>query len=279
MYGVPLLTVDNFAVWKYKMEFILKDKGLWSCVQPPPSSLSSSTSDSSPPSSSSASPIADSEKEQKALAQIALTVSEEMIAIVKSAKSAREAWSLICDQFEQKGISSQVSLKRQLFNSKFKEGSESTGMKSHINNIRSLALQLETIGASMPDQDLAVILLCSLPARFDAFVVQMDSRPAKEITFNFVCNRLLSEAERQSTKNQEGGYDTPIALAARRSGPRSRRPGEDSDSRPHCPWCNRDGHTEARCYDKRDGKPSVNGQQPVAAAVYHAPQQIDLFAF
>ena len=107
LYQVPLLTTTNFPTWKFKIEAILQDRGLWPCVVPVPLSA---TSTSVPPTA---------DQEQKALTQIRLTVSEEIIPLVRPCKTAREAWVAICDQFEQKGITSRVSLKRQLFNCKW----------------------------------------------------------------------------------------------------------------------------------------------------------------
>ena len=104
LYAIPQLTSTNFSTWKFKIEFVLKDRGLWPCVSSPPSSKSSSASSGPTP-----------DQEQKAIVQINLTMSEEMIPLVRPCKTARETWLAICDQFERKGMSSRVSLKRQLF--------------------------------------------------------------------------------------------------------------------------------------------------------------------
>ena len=252
LYNVPLLNSTNFPTWKFKMELVLKDRGLWSCVQPLSSpSLSAGTDSASTPSAPLPSELVP-EHEQKALAQICLTVSEEMIPLVRSCKTAREAWTTICEQFEQKGMANRVSLKRQLFNTKFVDGVGS--MQAHINSLRALALQLEIVGAPVSDEDLAVVLLCSLPSRFDPFVVLMEGRAPQDITFNSISSRLLGEAERQATQNQLGTLDYSTALtAAVRT--RSRGGGEEESLRPRCPWCGRRGHTESKCWDKEDGKP------------------------
>jgi hypothetical protein len=258
LYTVPQLTTANFPTWKFKIEFVLKDRGLWKYVEPTTSTSSQSSSTSSSDSQDSTFNL-----EQKALTQICLTVSEEIIPLVRPCKTAREAWTTICQQFEQKGMSSRVSLKRQLFNSKF---DESTSMQSHINLLRSMALQLEIVGAPVSDEDLAVVLLCSLPPRFDAFVVQMDGRPPQDITFNFVSSRLLAEFERQSTQNRDLTQHHPLAMTAT-SRTSSRKGGEAARDRPRCPWCNRRGHAEDMCWDKEDGKPRFDEKTSSAAAL------------
>lgn len=262
LYTVPLLTTTNFPTWKFKIEFVLRDRGLWKCVEP--IRPSSSESPSSTSSSSSPTTAANAELEQKALTQICLTVSEEIIPLVRPCKTAGEAWQTICDQFEQKGMSSRVSLKRQLFNSKF---NETNTMQSHVNSLRSLALQLEITGAPVSDEDLAVVLLCSLPSRFDAFVVQMDGRPTQDITFNFVSSRLLAEFERQSSQTRDSPLGASALITSSSSRTSSRRGGEVSRDRPRCHWCNRRGHSEDTCWDKEDGKPRFDTNRSHVAAL------------
>ena len=232
LYQVPQLTTTNFPTWKFKVESVLQDRGLWACIVPPV--YTSSKSSPSPPTA---------DQEQKALTQIRLTVSDEIIPLVRPCKTAKEAWEAICEQFEQKGITSRVSLKRQLFNSKW---NDNVPMQSHINSLRSLALQLETVGSPVSDEDLAVVLLCSLGPRFDSLVVQMEGRPASDITFNFVSGRLLAEYNRQLSNTADGEPFAPgqYALFARSHGGRPRRS--------FCTYCNRKGHTEATCWDKEE---------------------------
>jgi hypothetical protein len=263
-YNVPPLTSTNFPTWKFKMELVLKDRDLWSCVQPLPQSV---PFDPSPQSSPPSVPAIIPDKEQKALAQICLAVSEEIVPLVRPCKTAREAWAVICDQFEQKGMANRVSLKRQLFNRKYNEGES---MQSHINNIRSLALQLEIVGAPVSPEDLAIVLLCSLPPRFDAFVVQMEGKAPQDITFNTVSSRLLGEFERQVTQLQQLTSEPVYAHVAQTQRTRSRGAGEES-SRPRCSWCNRTGHTENKCWDKADGKPPFSPPEDAAPSAYRSP--------
>lgn len=233
LYQVPQLTTTNFPTWKFKVESVLQDRGLWPCVAPPISA--SSKSPPIPPTA---------EQEQKALTQIRLTVSEEIIPLVRPCKTAKEAWEAICEQFEQKGISSRVSLKRQLFNAKWVD---TVPMQTHINSLRSLALQLETVGSPVSDEDLAVVLLCSVGPRFDALVVQMEGLPPSDITFNFVSGRLLAELHRQN--NSVAAHPetlTPIAYAMLTAAKtRGQRP-----KRSFCTYCNRAGHVAETCWDK-----------------------------
>ena len=96
--------------------------------------------------------------------------------------------------FEQKGLSSQIFLRRKLINVKL---DESQSMQIHINKIREFADQLEAIGDPVRDRELAIIILSSLPEKFNALIISLEARPPDEITFDSVAIRLLAEEERQ----------------------------------------------------------------------------------
>ena len=255
LYNIPLLTMDNFPTWKFKVESVLQDRGLWSCVVPVSSSSSTPSAaptadqvkeakpSSTPPPTVTTAPTA--EQEQKALTQIRLTISDDLIPLVRPCKTAKEAWEAICDQFEHKGITSRVSLKRQLFNIKWVD---TVPMQAHINTIRALALQLETVGSAVSDEDLAVVLLCSLDHRFDALVVQMEGRPASDITFSFVSGRLLAERNRQVIQGPPTPVYTDTSAGASAFLARGR-----PARKMFCTYCNRTGHVEEKCWDKEDG--------------------------
>ena len=133
--------------------------------------------------------------DQDALSQIALTVSDGVVGHIRNAKSAREAWLKICSVFEQKGLSSQIFLRRKLINVKL---DESQSMQIHINKIREFADRLEAIGDPVRDRELAIIILSSLPEKFNALIISLEARPPDEITFDSVAIRLLAEEERQN---------------------------------------------------------------------------------
>lgn len=228
IYNVAPLTEKNFHAWKFRMQYILQDRGLWKCVEPLQSS-SKSPKASSPT----------EEEEQKAMSQIVLTLSDEVSHFVRRAgvTTARDTWTLLSKQFEQKGLSSRVFLRRKLLNIKYAEGES---MQAHLSRVSDLANQLESVGAGIKDDDLALIVLCSLPERFESFIVQMESRPIKEVTFDYVSGRLLAEASRQEESkesrmllnvvNSHSAYSVRVKSS--------------------CSHCGRPGHSIDTCYDK-----------------------------
>ena len=123
LFQVEKLTNTNFTCWKFRLQMVLKARKLWKYVD---GSVVGGDAKSQ-------------ELDQDAFSQIALTVSDGVVGHIRNAKSAREAWLKICSVFEQKGLSSQIFLRRKLINVKL---DESQSMQTHINKIRELAWQI-----------------------------------------------------------------------------------------------------------------------------------------
>src|ERR1700679_464190 len=119
LYTIDKLNSGNFSSWKYKMQMILIDRGLWdyvdgSLVFPPTNPLDEEASK--------AKQVEWKKKDNCAMAQIALSIANSEIVHVKGAKSSREAWTKICSVYEAKGLAAKIFLRRRFFTIKLREG-------------------------------------------------------------------------------------------------------------------------------------------------------------
>jgi gag-polypeptide of LTR copia-type len=236
LYAVEKLNQTNFLTWQFRQAYILRDRGLWKCIEPPPPSAKST-----PPTE---------KEEQSALTQIVLNVSDEVIPLLHTVKTAKEAWTAICNQYQQKGLSTRVHLRRKLITTTY--NSQGDSMSDHLNKIRELANQLRSLGCEVSDEELAIITLSSLPTQFEAFIVQMESRPIQEITFDFISGRLLAEDSRQRERQEDGSTTTPVALVGKAAGKPIAINRRHRRTTVTCIYCNRPGHTVEKCWDKED---------------------------
>lgn len=232
-YRVDKLTSGNFSVWKFRIQMVLKARKLWKYVENPCVGLDEK----------------EQEKEQEGLSQIALTVSDSVIGHIRHCKTAHDAWSKICSVFEQKGLASQIFLRRKLFNIKF---NEAESMQAHINKIREISDHLEAIGDPVKDRDLAIISLCTLPERYNSLIISLEARLPEDISFDVVTGRLLAEEERQK-ESSEPTPDGERAFYAGKNGTAARLRGQRSSKQ--CEFCKRTGHTVESCWDKH-GRPN-----------------------
>src|SRR3984957_14053646 len=242
LYAIDKLNSTNFSAWKFRMQMILIDRGLWEYVdgsQPAPV-LGADTNEAAQ-----AKLVEWKKKDNCAMAQIALTVGNTELVHVKGAKSSREAWLKLCSAFEAKGLASKVFLRRKFFSIQMPEG---ISMQAHINNVKELAEQLEAIGATLTDSDIAMTLLSSLPEEeYGSLVTALEARPSDELTTDFVIARLLAEEKRRQESFKAKVYSSAESAFIgnyNQGGSTNRR------STQKCGFCKRTNHTEEKCYRK-----------------------------
>ena len=68
-------------------------------------------------------------------------------------------------------------------------------MLEHINRMKSLAGQLEAVGAAVTEDDQAATLLCSLPDSYSNLIIALESR-VEDLTMDFFVARLLHEEQK-----------------------------------------------------------------------------------
>ena len=73
---------------------------------------------------------------------------------------------------------------------------ESDAMLEHINRMKSLAGQLESVGAAVTEDDQVATLLCSLPDSYCNLIIALESR-AEDLTMDFLVARLLHEEQKR----------------------------------------------------------------------------------
>ena len=265
LYSIEKLSGDNFSSWKFKLQMILMDRGLWEIVdgtEVAPSSVGSG-SDTKPQTY-----LDWKKRDNQALAQIALTVSNSELVHIRNAKSSCEAWLKVCSVYEAKGLAAKVYLRRRFFNVKLQDG---TTMQTHINHVRDLADQLFNIGAGVSDEDIAMTLLCSLPETYDYLIVALESRSSEELTSDFVSARLIAEEKRkeESINSNVGGVNANYANYPNSQGKPNngnafnhgngdvamfakgnKMYGKSSKPMIKCNHCSKKGHTEDKCYMK-----------------------------
>jgi cell division cycle protein 20 (cofactor of APC complex)/ATP-binding cassette subfamily B (MDR/TAP) protein 1 len=233
-------------------------------------------------------------RDNQALAQIALTVSNSELIHIRNAKSSHDAWKKICSVYEAKGLAAKVYLRRRFFNIKYIDNGNSS-LQSHINLVRDLADQLDAIGAGVSDEDIAMTLLCSLPESYDYLIVALESRSPTELTSDFVSARLISEEKRKNENtnvsvnanivgnighnvgninkhnsmigNVGSGNSDNIALYTNSygNGNNNNVKNHSKSSKPmiKCSYCNKKNHTEDKCYAKHGfpvGHPKSNNR-------------------
>ena len=91
---------------------------------------------------------------------------------IRNSKNAKEAWESLANHFEEKTLSSKISLRRQLYDAKL----ESSGdMVAHINHVKTIADRLEALDDTQSEKDLVYILMSSVPSEYRALITTLET--------------------------------------------------------------------------------------------------------
>ena len=225
----------NFHTWKFKMQMVLEERDLWEVtsgevkIEHCLTSLDQATF---------------KRKSRKALAIICLAMEDSQLPLVRSANGAQNAWSRLEGHFEKKSLANKLFLRRRFFTAMMEEGDD---VLQHINKLKTLAEQLDAVGAPVSEDDLVITLLGSLNDSYAFLITALESR-ADSLTWELVTSRVLHEDMKR--KEQGGGIDGAAhgqgqAFLTNDNG--QRKGGRPAQKASPCHYCGELGHWIAKC--------------------------------
>ena len=182
-------------------------------------------------------------KSRKALAIICFAMEDSQLPLVRSASGAYDVWSKLEGHFEKKSLANKLFLRRRFFTAKMEEGDD---VLEHINKIKTLAEQLDAVGAPVSEDDLVITLLASLSESYGFLITALESR-ADSLSWEFVTSRLMHEDLKRKEKGVEGAASGQgQAFVTQDTGRRAGRqaPAKTSSA---CHYCGEHGHWIAKC--------------------------------
>ena len=183
---------SNFHLWKFKMQMVLEERDLWDVVsgEVKPEHLTNPLDQATY-----------KRKSRKAMAMICLAMEDSQLPLVRSANGAHDAWSRLEGHFEKKSLANKLFLRRRFFTTMMDEGDD---VLQHINKIKTLAEQLDAVGAPVSEDDLVITLLASLSESYAFLITALESR-SDSLSWELVTSRLMHEDMKR--KEQGGGVD------------------------------------------------------------------------
>ncbi|WVZ54400.1 hypothetical protein U9M48_005204 [Paspalum notatum var. saurae] len=274
-YDIPLLDYDTrFSLWQVKMRAVLSQADLDDALDKLGNKDSKSWSDE------------ERRRDRKALSQIHLHLSNNILQEVLQEKTAAALWLKLESICMLKDLTSKMHLKMKLFLHKLQEGGS---VQNHLTVFKEIVSDLQAMEVKYEDEDLGLILLCSLPSSFanfrDTILYSRDT-----LTLNDVCEALQAKEKMKQMVSSDGSVSNGEALAARgRTEKKSNNGSRGKSSNGHhsrsksrgrgnkfCYYCKKDNHVIADCYklknEKRTGtyreknKSNDDGKASVAAS-------------
>ena len=181
----------NFHTWKFKMQMVLEERDLWEVasgevkLEHCTNAMDQSTY---------------KRKSRKVLAMICLAMEDSQLPLVRSSSGAHDAWSRLERHFEKRSLANKLFLRRRFFTTMMEEGDD---VLEHINKLKTLAKQLDAVGAPVSEDDLVITLLGSLSDSFQFLITALESR-ATTLTWELVTSRLLHEDMKRKEQGGDG---------------------------------------------------------------------------
>lgn len=186
-------------------------------------------------------------KDVKARNIIVQCLSDNVLETVKNKTTAREMYKHLCETYRKTGLVTQVELQRKLRCMKFERGN----LTEFLNEFERTVSELRSSGGTIPDEEVISQLLAAMPEKYQAITATIDvifAQNPRDITFQFVKNRLLQEETRHSETNRSS-MET-VAFATRRHF--NRKFGNNTNSRGNYSSARSGysgGHFRFRCYN------------------------------
>ncbi|CAD6202432.1 unnamed protein product [Miscanthus lutarioriparius] len=276
-YDIPQLDRDTrFALWQVKMRAVLTQAEVDDALDKFGNKDSKSWTDE------------EKRKDRKALTQIQLHLSNNILQDCLQENTAAALWRKLESLCMSKDLTSKMHLKMKLYTHKLQEGGS---VINHLSVFKEIVSNLQSMEVDYDDEDLALILLCSLPSSFsnfrDTLLYNHDT-----LTLDEVSEALHAKEKMKLMVSSEGSASKGEALSVRGRTDNKSNNGNRGKSSHHykgrsksrnkqgdkfCKYCKKDNHFIDECYklknkEKRTGtyreknKPSDEGNASVAAS-------------
>ena len=257
-YDIPLLNDDgnNFVVWKFRVQLVLKLRGLWGMVDgtyiKPDATVD--------PNGSANWACRDLET----LAQISFTLKDGPLTYVVGVKSSKECWERLSARYE--GTQNIAHLMEELFRTAL---SESKPLEPQVNNLVRVARTLNTLGFDLEDKVLAYIIVLKLPDSMTTLKTTLFDIGASEISTEVVVSQITLDEQRRV---RASGVGTAAYFARAAENGQSASNGREKK----CTHCKKRGHDVSECrklkreQESRGVRVSSTVVSPAPANIGHA---------
>lgn len=182
------LNSQNYDTWKLQIRAILIKNDLWAYV-----------------SGASQCPLAEAAEiekwkiaDQKASADILLSMAPSELGLISECKTSRDIWLKLESTFQSKGPARKATLLKRVALARMKEGESA---RDHMNEFFDAVTKLKEINVTIGDDLLAILLLYSLPDSFETFRCALETRDALP-TPDVLRVKILEEDQSRKAKTE-----------------------------------------------------------------------------
>ncbi|KAG8502779.1 hypothetical protein CXB51_000565 [Gossypium anomalum] len=265
-YEIPLLDRNTrFALWQIKMQAVLAQMDLEDAllgIDKMPSTLTDEEK---------------KRKDRKALTQLHLHLSNEILQDVMKEKTAAALWKRLEQICMSKTLTSKLHMKQRLYAHRLEEGAS---VHEHLTVFKEILSNLEAMEVQYDKEDLGLILLCSLPPSYSTFrdtiLYSRESLTVDEVYDSLTSydkmKHLVVKPDSQGEglivrgRQDRNTDDDRGRTQERNHRGKSKGRSKSSNRGKTCNFCKKKGHIKSECYKlqnkiKREAA-NQKGKQP-----------------
>ena len=234
---------DDYHAWKFSMRMFLLGRDLWEIVE---------GSETIEEYATEMEKRKYKRRENHALSKICLSIAPSLHIYVRSCNTAKEAWDNLEKRFEEKSLTRKIEYRRKLYAVKFSNGMD---MIEHVNDLKTIAERLESLGDPVSEKDLLMILISSLSDTYNNLITTLETVKEEELSWEYVRDRVISEYERRQHKEKEDRHPHDALYVGkgvtryeqgREQVHANGRHDQDKDNI-ECFYCKKFGHYKSEC--------------------------------
>ena len=173
---------EHFHLWKLNIQMVLEEQDLWGIVSGEEVETAGNRTTQA----------IGHKRARKAFATVCLSQGDELLSLVCSAKTAKEAWDNLKSHYQVKSLANKLFLQKKYFTA---TKAESGTMLEHINWMKSLVGWLESVGEAVTEDGPVPTLLCGLLDSYSNLIIALESR-VEDLTMDFLAARLLHKEQK-----------------------------------------------------------------------------------
>jgi hypothetical protein len=195
-------------------------------------------------------------KDREARAQIALTLKDEPLNSVLTAKTAKGCWEKLSARYDGEGEQRIVHLIDEVFRATL---SDTEPLEPQINSLIRAARTITTLGLTLEDKLVAFAIISSLPPTLTTLKIVLSTSSATTISSEYMKSQVILDEQRR-VRDSGVGVTAFFAKVSKKG--KVKKKSEDKAAK-HCTHCNIRGHNISECRKlkkEQEGKASSTSQ-------------------
>ena len=217
---------NNFSLWQSTVKDLLIQRGLYATLEDKkPTDIENTKWE---------------DMKLRAASTIRLALAPEIKYDVLEENNPKNLWEKLTKTYQSKSLANKLFLKKDLFGLKMEEDGD---LRDHLNRFNGLINQLNSLDEKLKDEDKAVLLLVSLPKRYNTVITSLLVGKTKLVLDETIV--VLLESERLMKQGSSDTSDGSVLAVDARD--RKKKFEKKHNPNIKCFYCEELGHIQAMC--------------------------------